>query len=325
MSYGTVIQQGKFTANGNAKILQLRNGTDWVEIINFTEATATNMSHGVKYSWQLGMALNDGIVEYHPAADSTLAIDGSINLGSPGFKLVDSSLMAPSAPIITAAATNVVAPVVATADTTGISVGSIVRLVGDAGNPNIQGIDFQVGAINPGVSFTIAYNLANAPGAAGIGGFYRIIANDSIFYPARKTVCNITQAAQAVITTTVSNGYTVGQKIRFMVPDIMGMIEMNGLLGTVVATAAGNFTVDIDTTTFTPFVWPGILDVPFTPAEAIPVGEDTPSAIDFGVDILGDATINNSYIGIILGAGVLSPAGSNGDVIYWKAGKSENV
>jgi hypothetical protein len=321
MSYGTIIQQGRFVADGNVKVIQLRSDVDWMQVINFTEATAQNNGHGFRYSWYRGMALNDGFIEYHPAADHTAAIDTAVNAAVAGFKLVDTSVTTPSAPIAETAITDVVAPVISTATTTGISVGSIVRLSNDAGQPNTMGIDFQVGAITPGVNFTVAYNLANAPGAAGTGGFYRIIANDAIFYPKRRTVCNVTAAANAVITTTVSNGFTVGQKVRFKVPAVCGMIELDGLQGTVVATAAGSFTVDIDTTAFTAFAWPAIASVPFTPAEVIPVGEDSVVAPNG----LGDATENQAYIGMILGAGVLSPAGSNTDVIYWVAGKSENL
>jgi len=321
MAIGTMIQQGYFTADGNVKIINLRSGTDWMQVINITEAAATTQDHGVRYFWQKGMATNNGIVEYHPAADETLAISTSLTLVEAGFKAVDTSVTTPSAPIVTTASTAVVAPVVSTATTTGISVGSIVRL-GGANNPaNICGIDFQVGAITPATNFTVAYNLATAPAAAIGNGTYRIIASDAIFYPKRRTVCNVTAAAQAVITTTVSNGYTVGQVVRFKIPAACEMIELDGLSGVVTATAAGSFTVDIDTTTFTPFVWPAVAVGAFTPAEVVPVGEDSVTA----PNLLGDATENQAYIGMSLGGGVLSPAGSNGDVIYWMAGKSENI
>lgn len=324
MAYGTIIQQGSFTGTGNAVNLALRSDVDWMQVINMDAIAGNTINKGVRYFWQRGMAINNGVVEYHVAGDQTVSISTSATLGVPGFILLDTSVTTPSAPIATAVITDVVAPVVSTATTTGITVGSIVRITNDATVPNICGIDFQVGAINPGVTFTVAYNLANSPGAAGTGGFYRIIAPSSSaapWYPKNRTVCNISKAANAVITTTVSNNFTVGQKVRFRVPAVMGMIEMDGLTGTVLTTAAGSFTVNIDSTSFTTFVWPAVGLVPFTPAEVVPVGMD--SAVSS--NDLTDATINTSYIGMTLGGGAESPAGENGQTIFWMAGKSENV
>jgi hypothetical protein len=57
----------------------------------------------------------------------------------------------------------------------------------------------------------------------------------------------------------------------------------------------------------------------------IPIGEDTATAIAQSQNILSDATTNQGYIGVILAAGVASPAGQANDVIYWQAGTADLV
>jgi hypothetical protein len=52
------------------------------------------------------------------------------------------------------------------------------------------------------------------------------------------------------------------------------------------------------------------------------MGENTPEALMQGVNILAGATYDTLFIGIALAAGVDSPAGQVGDIIYWKAGSS---
>jgi hypothetical protein len=81
----------------------------------------------------------------------------------------------------------------------------------------------------------------------------------------------------------------------------------------------------VDTTGFTAFAFPLTTAPGFTPAQVVPIGENTATALLLGADILGDATRNTAFFGIQLRAGTASPAGVDGDVIYWVAGKSFSV
>jgi hypothetical protein len=127
----------------------------------------------------------------------------------------------------------------------------------------------------------------------------------------------------------VTHRFVVGQKVRVSIPSQYGM-TLPSTIATIVAVntataAAGNtITVDIDTTGLAPFVFPltAVAAVGMTFAQVVPVGEDTGVALLAGTDILSDATRNTGYVGVLLASGVDSPAGQNGDVIYWKAGKS---
>lgn len=308
-----IIQQGTFTSTGANQFLPIRSGVDWIEVTNLTEAAATNNGHGFYYTWQVPMNQNDGIVYYHPAADHTVAVSTSATLAVDGFRLYDSSVTTPQAvqaitsidganpPQVTAAA-----GVVAT-----LRDGDVVRIINTAGGQQLGGMDFTID-----VADATHFDLVNMPAivAAAGPGSIRVIPFDPIFYPRHRSITKITQAAQAVITTSVDHGYSVGDALRFTVPAAFGMVEINGLVGNVVATTLHTFTVDIDTTGFTPFAFPLTAATPFTPAIVVPFGEDVT------VGSLNDATENTATIGIKLAAGITGPAGSNGDIIVWKAG-----
>jgi hypothetical protein len=195
------------------------------------------------------------------------------------------------------------------------------------GAAEFDGLDFTVTAVNAGVSFDVGY--APVTVAAAAAGQYRLIPYDTLFYPRNRYISAITQAAQAVITMTVTHNFVIGQAVRIYVAPMYGMVEMDGLLGNIVAVAASTITVDIDSTGFTPFAWPltAVAVAPHTFAQVVPVGEDTAVALAAvpQANILSGATINTGYTGIVLGAGITSPAGTAGDVIRWRATSSFNL
>jgi hypothetical protein len=309
----TQIQTGSFTSNGQNFTLNLRGGTNFMQVFNLTQITAGNATAGYKFEWQLGM----GGIEYQSNAAST-AVNIIANPG--GFIPVDTSLQVPLAPIATTASTNAVRPVFSTANTAGLVAGSTVQIYGVAGQPNLSGYQFTVDTVIANTSFRIANALANVPGAVGGAGFYRIIAYPPIFYPRNQAIVNITQAVQAVVTTSVNHNYIVGQSVRLSVPAPFGMTQADGLLVNITAVTAGTFTTDLDTSGFSAFFFPNAAAYPFTPAQAIPVGEETDA--NSNPNLLDDATINQAILGMVLVAGVDNPAGQNGDVIFWQAGRS---
>lgn len=324
MAFNTAILQGRFTADGNAKTLPIRSDVDWMEVVNYTVADDDTQTTavGVGYYWQRGMAADTGI-EYKKS-NAANAAQLTTALASGGFTLVNSSDNPVGNAVAVSSTTNATQPVVATGDTSGLVAGDVVRLVNITSAGNLGGIDFQIDTVVANTSFRIANALANAPGA-GTTGFYRKIKYDPIYYPRRRFVANITAAASAVVTTTVDHGFTVGQDMVFKVPAEFGMVQMDGLRGTITAVTASTFTVDIDSSTFTAYEFPLNADVPFTPAQVIPFGEDVAQARSSSVNELEDATDNVAYLGMILAAGANSPAGQNGDVVYWRAGKSFSV
>jgi len=327
----TIIQQGEFTSNQQDKIIVLRSDVDWMTVVNWTQSVGANADYGCHYYWQRGMADGLGLVYHHPAADQTLGVQACA--AGAGFTLIDTTDQAAGAPRILNGAfvTNAAAPVISSADTTGLADDSIVRLSGTTAALSVSGWDFEIDTIIPGVSFEMAIAMANAPGAAAIAGYYRVIPYDPIFYPRWRYIINITQAAAAVVTVSVQHRLTVGQKVRINLPDAkFGMTQINKLEATITAVTANTFTTNIDSTGFTAFRFALPAEVPFSMPTVVPIGIDTAAALTGAVDILADATINTGYIGMRLHVGTvanpnegsLSPAGHTGDVIKWRAGKS---
>lgn len=324
----TILQQGRFTSTGANVTVQLRSDVDWMAVYNVTQAAASQTTAvGVKYYWQRGFANAAKWTTFKSNAANAANLEQYIT--SNGFSLVDSSLQAPgllNATITAISSASI--PVVSNSGTNGLAAGSVVRLFNVASAQQVGGFDFTVGynTLTTG-TFSLDYM---SQIVAGTTGSWRQINFDPIFYPRRRYITKITQASQAVITLSVTHGYLVGQSVRLVVPAAYGMVEMNGLLGDIVAintnTSSGNtITVDIDSSAFTAFAWPLSAAVPFTAAEVVPVGEDTALALSSGVDILTDATLNTSYIGMTLQGGVNCPGGAASDVVYWVAGKSFSI
>jgi hypothetical protein len=332
---GSILQQGTFIGTGNGVVLNLVSGVDWMNVYNMTEMAATNQDHGFQYYWQRGMASNDGVIYFHPAADETSAVTTSATQGVRGFTLIpdfNAATINGNFPVLGprvafTAITTAPTPLLLTGSTAGVTTGSIVLLTNVAGAPQFGGYMFTVGVVTPGVSF----ELVSAPQltVASTGGFYQIVTFVAPYYPQNLYITSAGANGTVLsLTTSIPHNLTVGQEVRFKVPAAFGMVQLDTLVGTVTTIATAiTFEVNIDVTTFTAFVFPLAGAVPFTPAQVTPFGEDTGSALIAipAVDILADATRNILISGIVLAGGVTGPAGSNGDFILWTAGKSVNV
>jgi hypothetical protein len=386
---GTILGQGTFVANftglvnpntgvasisnSNSTIIAIPSGADWVSVRNYTQygtvgaaggayfnGTA-NADVGFEFYWQRGMAAGTGLVSYKASASAVVSVDSMV---SGGFTLYDPSGQTNGAqpllgaPVATTASTNATRPVVSTANTAGISVGTIVRMSNTA-QSDINGVDFVVGAVTANTSFTLmtASNaLANVPGAIGGAGFYRIVnnGNRALFYPRRRVITNITQAVNAQVSTSIAHGLTCGQEVRFNIPAVSGMIQLNpssqnnyyptgSSVAAIVVSIVDdyNFTINIDTSAYTAFTYPTIAQQPSSFPEVTPFGEDTATALvtlglvvpeiagqqifNTNTGILADSTVNTGFLGMILGTGgnglelttpILGPSGS----VAWSSG-----
>jgi len=228
---GTILGQGTFTSSytganpnpgnatvqaANSVIIQIPSAADWLKVTNFTQwgnagndaayfNGTDNAYIGFQFFWQRGMAAGTGTVMYY--SNGANSVNGDTLLTG-GFTPYDPSgqedpaalpLVGPA--VATTASTNATRPVVSTGNTAGISVGTIVRLSNTA-QSDVNGIDMVVGAVTANANFTLltATNaLATAPGAIGGAGFYRIVNYNSLFYPRRRYVTNITQASNAQV------------------------------------------------------------------------------------------------------------------------------
>jgi hypothetical protein len=327
---GTIIQQGKFISDAEDQVIQLRSDVDWMRVYNLTNAAGAVANDGVEFYWQRGMAANNGLVYFHAAGTQVISITTALagvpaGTAVPGFTLVDSSAQSTGPALAFTAISAGAHPPVVTAGAPAVATlrtGDVVRLSNVVGAPQFSGLDFSIIVLSP-----TTFSLAGAPqlAVAGTTGFFRKINFDPAFYPSHRVIAGIAaNGALAAVDLMVNHDYVVGQQIRFNIPPVNGMPEINNMVGTIVRIIAPfAIEVDIDVSTFTPYVFPIPGDVPFTPGQVTPIGENTATALIQGVDILSDATRNELYIGMILGAGVASPGGGViGNDMYWVAGKS---
>ncbi len=365
---GTILGQGSFTVPATIvnQVIAIPSAADWVSVRNYTrQGTVGGASaFGFEYFWQRGMNPGSAMVKYYANGGAVVTGDTLI---SGGFTIYDPSTFSAGSqpvlgnPVAVTAVTNATRPVISTASTAGVSVGSVVRLSNTA-QTDINGHDFVVGAFVANTSITLlaASNaLATAPGAIGGAGFYRIVNYPPLYYPARKLVTNIAQspsATSATVSTAVEHSFTVGQAVRFNIPAVSGMIQLNpstlNLYQYATVTSivdAYNFVISIDTSAFTAFTYPTIAQQPSSFPTVEPIGENSATALaannslfpqyqglnvfNANNGVFADATINTGYYGMILGTGgvgvistaaLTGPAGSvAGDVVYWRSGKAE--
>ncbi len=240
---------------------------------------------------------------------ATIAIP-AMNLTN-GVTVIDTSIQTPEAAgnaitSITQAADAVVSKVAH-----GYIVGDRVRIYGSTGMLQIAGMDFTVTAVNAN-DFTIAYLDSSGFAAAATAGTARRLPSNPIYFPYTLYVTNISQAASAVVTMSVTHGLSIGQVVRMRCPAAFGMSEINGLEGeiTAVNTTTNTITLDIDSSAFTAFAFP-------TSATAA-AGVDFPQVIPFGDagNVLAGAQDNVSTFQVRLGT---SAIGGNADVMEWIA------
>lgn len=382
---GTILCQGTFlspfaganpnpgvasNAAADAIVVQIPSNADWMWVKNFTKAGqnglntvyfngTANAFAGKDFYWQRGMAPGTAFVDYKSNGASTMNQD---TLVSGGFTLYDPSGQDPLAlPLVgpavaTTATTNATRPVVSTANTNGITVGTVVRLSNTA-QTDVNGIDMVVSAVTAGVSFTLLFAgnaLATAPGVVGGAGFYRIVNYPfSLFYPRKRVITNITQAVNAQISTAVAHGLTPGQEVRFNIPAVSGMTQLNAtpgnnyLAATILTVVDDyNFTINVNTTGFTAFTYPTVAQQPSSFPVVNPVGEDTGASLTIvgnqvpsvngqqifntNTGILADSTVNTGFLGMILGGGgngnaLTTPISGPAGTVHFTAGNVIDV
>lgn len=325
---GTV--QGTFTGTGSNIVLPIREGVDWINVYNTTIAAASQTTAvGVQYYWQYGMPQGAMIAYFKSNAAGAANLTQYLTTG--GFYGYDNTINLPGASTGLTAISTATPPVVSTSNTAGLAAGSVVRIFNTTSAQQLGGIDFTIGSVITNTSFTLAYGPTISP--AGTTGTFRIIPFDPYFYPPTRVISNISNATQAIVTLTVTHQYTIGQVIRFVVPNVTalayGMTQLDGVQATIVNIGQADtngytntITVNVDTTSFGTFAWPLTADPVHTNAQIVPVGENTAQAIASNVNLLGDSEVNIGQIGVTLIGGANHPGGANGNVMFWVAGKS---
>jgi hypothetical protein len=323
MAMDTVLQQGFFTGTGNAQVIPLRSVVNWMSVVNYTQiAAAENV--GVNYKWFAGMPVGGGLVQTQQGVWTALANPN-------GFTAIDTSAQFLFAPTTITNVSNDAIPVV-TADGHGLITGDIVRLSNIVGGRELGGYDIRVTRVDAN-NFQLSWLPQVAAAASpGSSAAVRKLSNELYFVPKDRVITSVSQAVNAVVVFAAPHNFTVGQSVRFKVPTISnsssyGMTQLDGVQASVIAvnTANNSITINVDTSGFSAFVFPTTAATNMQLAQCTPVGENTAVALQYSVDILGDATLNNAIIGMSLGGGAGHPAGAEGDLMYWIAGTSFSI
>ncbi len=79
---------------------------------------------------------------------------------------------------------------------------------------------------------------------------------NSFYYPQYQFISGITNAQQAVVTFTTAHMFTPGEIVGMRVTKPYGMFEINLQDALVLSITSQTITIDVDTTNYTPFIYP---------------------------------------------------------------------
>lgn len=334
----TILDGGSFTSTGAGYKILLPASADYVKTINVTQMAAASPTVCVAGEW-FGAAFGAGAsaansgLRWKKSGSSAILIDSfSTSTASDGFTYVTSS------PYVEAQSANAITAITAASpavvsQTNTYANGDFLRLYGTTGMTQIGGMVFQISSVS-GSGYTLLGLDASGFAAAGTAGYTRRVSKFAAVDPEVLYVTKITQAASAVVTLSVdpSPYYVVGMKVRFSVPSSFGMVEMNGLLGTITAVSSGAYTitVDIDSSAFTAFAFPASTGFPTNAlfATISPAGArtqyDQSSNTYTGYDFSKQPFHTGQFTPYLYAAGgANSPAGASGDIINWISYKLE--
>lgn len=111
-----------------------------------------------------------------------------------------------------------------------------------------------------------------------------------VFFPRWRYITDISNEQYAVVTFSDLHDFIVNEIISFRVTKPYGMVEINERTAKVLAIDDMTVTIDIDTTFFTPFIYPA--DGSNTPPVCVPVGSGINFDSAFAFTILNDAFDN---------------------------------
>lgn len=255
-----------------------------------------------------------------------------------GISLFDSSVYSQGPTIAVASFVPGTTTTFTTGAPHGFRVGDNVRITGMTTAPEIGGLVMTVTAVGSTTTFTTLLN--SSASLTSVGSVYKVgnfaVQNSALYYPQNRAIAAITKASPMVVTTLVQQNYHVGDKVRFQIPTVFGMQQLNSTANglpvefTVVAVnnAVGIQTVslDVDSTAFTTFAWPAAASYPFSLPIMVPQGEGNTNNLGaFGVaptplpyanqNVLSFATQNTAQTGVLVGAGDGTNSATTGGII----------
>ncbi len=306
MGYLSQISVGSFVADGSPFVLPFAGDPQLVRLYYQGNASGNVWENSgdsaiKEVVWAKAMAEGTALATINTnalATDEKLFVTaGGVSLFQPAFGELG--------PAVTITSVSQANPAVVTAVAHGYATGDVVLLTGIAGMGQINTLQFQITVTGAN---TFQLNGLNSSGfaAAGSGGVVRRVLYPRAWEPVALTPIAITQAAQAVVTTSIDHGYQVGQMVQLSVPSDFGMVQADGAIADVVAVSANTMTLDLNSAAFTAFAFP---------ASGSPLG--MPSLTNYGTrgSLVLNAYRMNQQAGVFLGAQV---CGTSGALVHYE-------
>jgi|SRR5579863_10457822 len=345
----TILTQGTFIQPATAvnQIVPLPSGVDYFRTMNLTQITKNPASNtcvigewfngGESVASQLNSS-NDGICWYKGSSSAAMNANSFSNLSGAGFTYVN-AFPAPQAALTGTTITQASAAVASVTNT--YSNGDQVIIYNAVGMEQISGMTFTISSVS-GSQFTLLGLNSSGFAAAATAFTVRRVAQspNGITTPVAPSflyVTAVSQASQAQVTTSQQHGLVVGQKIEFTIPGSFGMTQLNNfnqpqskpaIVVSVVDTY--NFTINVNTTSYTAFAFPASSGSPTTQlfATVAPAGQAATfnpiTNVTTGYNFSSVPFRTSIFVPyMILPAGTLAPGGGNNDVIMWQAFKME--
>lgn len=314
LSTNQSILVGNFTSDGNSQDVDLPWLPTRFELLNITQFGSDVASEPViTAEWRLGMAQNNVLTGLKTSGAATIQIT-AMNT-TQGIRTVDTSISTPEAPGNPITGITAASPPVVSKVAHGYLVGDRIRISVTTDMLQIASMDFTVTVIDSDDTFSIGFldaSVAPFAGNPATAGVAQRLQKDRTYVPCRRFVTNITAAPSAVVTMSVTHGFVVGQIVRMHCPAEFGMVEIEGLQGEITAVSVANntITLDIDSSAFTPFVFPD--------SDTAEDGITFPIVVPFGDagQVLGGSVDNVAVFRVSLGT---SAIGGADDVMQWVA------
>lgn len=318
-----VIDGGSFTSDASVskQVVQVSDRPDLIWVRNRTAWGDDAAETSVESWWRYGMAQGAAQTTDQTVTTGALSSEAvTVN----GFRVYNTSNPPTFAALATTAITAANPAVLTMADTGSIQVGDVVRLDNTTAMLQIASYDFEVTAVTTNTSITINFDGQNEAAAGTAGNARLIIPPDN--YPRWRYIvplagaAGISQAANAIVSTSVAHDFTVGEEVSLRVPSAFGMSEANNQKATVTAVGTYTVTLDLDTSGYTAFAMPASATAAAGISQAIivPSGQrPTPSANPPGVAVTAAFDNRNRWL-IEMGSNIIT---STSAVYDWLAVK----
>lgn len=305
----TQLYTGTFVSDGKERSIKLPGDADRFKLTN-RSALAAGVASGFEWSWSPSLASGEAKQKSKDAAD----VVSEALLVSGGFVYRKSR----PEPEVAKAITDVSQfdpAVVTTSVDHGYATGDRVRIYDTTGMRQIAGMDFTI-EVNTATRFALKNLDSQGFAAQATAGFARRLPSLGEVVPESLFVTKVTQAAQAVVTMSVDHTYQVGQLLTLSVPATFGMSELDGVTAKVVARDDATVTLDVDTSSYTPFAFPASSPLPQGFATIAPAGQRNAYDVE-------DVPFHTGqfYPYMHLGPALVGTAGQEYE---WEAWKGEN-